>query len=140
MLVHGGPTGAWQDSIETWGQLLAAHGFAVFYPNIRGSTGYGQRFIEMNRADWGGGDFRDVMAGVDYLIAQKIADPERLGIGGWSYGGYMAEWAITQTNRFKASVSGAGLVEPGFRVRDRIRVIIRQVVLSECLTRTSTDS
>ena len=109
VLVHGGPTGAWTDSVETWGQLLAAHGFAVFYPNIRGSTGYGQRFIEMNRNDWGGGDFRDVMAGVDYLIAQKIADPERLGIGGWSYGGYMAEWAITQTNRFKAAVSGAGL-------------------------------
>jgi len=63
----------------------------------------------MNRNDWGGGDFKDVMAGVDYLIAQKIADPQRLGIGGWSYGGYMAEWAITQTNRFKASVSGAGL-------------------------------
>jgi dipeptidyl aminopeptidase/acylaminoacyl peptidase len=109
VLVHGGPTGAWQDSIETWGQLLAVQGFAVFYPNIRGSTGYGQSFIEMNRNDWGGSDFKDVMAGVDYLIAQKIADPQRLGIGGWSYGGYMAEWAITQTNRFKASVSGAGL-------------------------------
>src|SRR5438552_180146 len=63
----------------------------------------------MNRADWGGADFRDVMAGVDYLVAQKIADPARLGIGGWSYGGYMAEWAITQTNRFKAAVSGAGM-------------------------------
>ena len=109
VLIHGGPTGAWQDSIESWGQLLAARGFAIFYPNIRGSTGYGQRFIEMNRADWGGADFRDVMAGVDYLIAQKIADPARLGIGGWSYGGYMAEWAITQTDRFKAAVSGAGL-------------------------------
>lgn len=109
VLVHGGPTGAWTDSIETWGRLLAAHGFAIFYPNIRGSTGYGHRFIEMNRADWGGADFRDVMAGVDYLIAQKIADPARLGIGGWSYGGYMSEWAITQTDRFKAAVSGAGL-------------------------------
>jgi dipeptidyl aminopeptidase/acylaminoacyl peptidase len=109
VLVHGGPTGAWSDSIESWGQLLAAHGFVVFYPNVRGSTGYGQRFIEMNRADWGGGDFRDVMAGVDFLIKQNIADPQRLGIGGWSYGGYMAEWAITQTNRFKAAVSGAGL-------------------------------
>jgi dipeptidyl aminopeptidase/acylaminoacyl peptidase len=63
--------------------LLAAHGFAIFYPNIRGSTGYGQHFIELNRADWGGGDFRDVMAGVDYLVEQKIANPQRLGIGGW---------------------------------------------------------
>ncbi len=92
-LIHGGPTGAWQDSIETWGQLLAARGYAVFYPNIRGSSGYGQKFIESNRGDWGGGDYRDVMAGIDHLIAKGIADPEKLAIGGWSYGGYMSEWA-----------------------------------------------
>jgi dipeptidyl aminopeptidase/acylaminoacyl peptidase len=108
-LIHGGPTGAWHDSIETWGQLLAARGYAVFYPNIRGSSGYGQKFIESNRGDWGGGDYRDVMDGVDDLIARGIADPEKLAIGGWSYGGYMSEWAITQTTRFKAAVSGAGL-------------------------------
>ena len=108
-LIHGGPTGAWQDSVEIWGQLLAAHGYAVFYPNIRGSSGYGEKFIEMNRGDWGGGDYRDVMAGVDDLIARGIADPEKLAIGGWSYGGYMSEWAITQTTRFKAAFSGAGL-------------------------------
>ena len=108
-LIHGGPTGAWQDSIDTWGQLLAARGYAVFYPNIRGSSGYGQKFIELNRGDWGGGDYRDVMAGVDQLIARGVADPEKLAIGGWSYGGYMSEWAITQTTRFKAAVSGAGL-------------------------------
>ena len=109
VLVHGGPTGVWSDSFEPWGQLLAARGHAVFYPNIRGSTGYGHRFLEMNRGDWGGGDFKDVMAGVDFLINRGIADPNRLGIGGWSYGGYMAAWAITQTNRFKAAVSGAGM-------------------------------
>lgn len=109
VLVHGGPTGRWSDSFESWGQLLVARGYAVLYPNIRGSVGYGQKFIEMNRADWGGGDFKDVMAGVDYLVKSGVADPERLGIGGWSYGGYMAEWAITQTTRFKASVVGAGL-------------------------------
>lgn len=109
VLVHGGPTGAWNDSIESWGQLLVAHGFVVFYPNVRGSTGYGHKFIEANRNDWGGGDFKDVMVGVDYMIAQGVADPDRLGIGGWSYGGYMSEWAITQTTRFKAAVSGAGL-------------------------------
>ena len=108
-LIHGGPTGAWQDSIEMWGQLLAARGYAVFYPNIRGSSGYGQKFIEMNRGDWGGGDYRDVMAGVDDLIAKGIADPDKLAIGGWSYGGFMSEWVITQTTRFKAAVSGAGL-------------------------------
>ncbi len=109
VLVHGGPTGAWDDSIEAWGQMLVARGYAVLYPNIRGSIGYGQKFIESNRADWGGGDFKDVMAGVDDLIAKGVADPERLGIGGWSYGGYMAEWAVTQTARFKAAVSGAGM-------------------------------
>jgi dipeptidyl aminopeptidase/acylaminoacyl peptidase len=108
-LIHGGPTGRWQNSIETWGQLLATHGYAVFYPNIRGSVGYGQKFVESNRGDWGGGDFKDVMAGVEDLVKRGIADPNRLGIGGWSYGGYMAEWAITQTNVFKAAVSGAGM-------------------------------
>lgn len=108
-LIHGGPTGAWQDSIEVWGQLLAAHGYAVFYPNIRGSTGYGEKFIEMNRADWGGADFKDVMGGVKDLIDRGVADPKKLGIGGWSYGGYMSEWAVTQTTDFKAAVSGAGL-------------------------------
>jgi dipeptidyl aminopeptidase/acylaminoacyl peptidase len=108
-LIHGGPTGAWEDTVEAWGQLLVASGYAIFYPNIRGSIGYGQKFIEMNRGEWGGGDFRDVMAGVDDLIAKGVADPDRLAIGGWSYGGYMAEWAITQTTRFKAAVSGAGL-------------------------------
>ncbi|MFI5097075.1 MAG: alpha/beta fold hydrolase [Candidatus Acidiferrales bacterium] len=109
VLVHGGPTGRWRESIDAWGQLLATRGYAVFYPNVRGSIGYGQKFVEMNRADWGGGDFKDVMAGVDDLIAKGIADPERLGIGGWSYGGYMAAWAVTQTTRFKAAVSGAGM-------------------------------
>jgi dipeptidyl aminopeptidase/acylaminoacyl peptidase len=108
-LIHGGPTGRWSDSIETWGQLLATHGYAVFYPNIRGSVGYGQKFVESNRGDWGGGDFKDVMAGVKDLVDRGIADPNRLGIGGWSYGGYMAEWAITQTNDFKVAVSGAGM-------------------------------
>jgi dipeptidyl aminopeptidase/acylaminoacyl peptidase len=108
-LIHGGPTSNWQDSIEVWGQLLAARGYAVFYPNIRGSVGYGQKFIEMNRGDWGGGDFKDVMWGVKDLIDRGIADPSKLGIGGWSYGGYLAEWAVTQTNDFKAAVSGAGL-------------------------------
>ena len=108
-LIHGGPTGAWQDTVEVWGQLLVERGYAIFYPNIRGSTGYGQKFIESNRADWGGGDFKDVMAGVHDLVKHGIADPARLAIGGWSYGGYMSEWAITQTNEFKAAVSGAGL-------------------------------
>lgn len=109
VLVHGGPTGRWADSFNAWAQLLAARGYAVLCPNVRGSIGYGHRFVEMNRADWGGGDFKDVLAGVDFLIARGLADPDRLGIAGWSYGGYMSMWAVTQTNRFKASVAGAGL-------------------------------
>ncbi|HKN59809.1 MAG TPA: S9 family peptidase [Candidatus Acidoferrales bacterium] len=110
-LVHGGPTGRWADSVENWGQLLVGRGYAIFYPNVRGSTGYGEKFVEANRADWGGADFKDVMAGVDALIARGVADPDHLGIGGWSYGGYMSEWAITQTTRFKAAVSGAGMAD-----------------------------
>jgi dipeptidyl aminopeptidase/acylaminoacyl peptidase len=109
VLVHGGPTGRWSDAFNPWSQLLASRGYAVLMPNVRGSTGYGHKFIETNRADWGGGDFKDVMAGVDHLIQTGIADPDKLGIGGWSYGGYMSAWAITQTDRFKASVVGAGM-------------------------------
>jgi dipeptidyl aminopeptidase/acylaminoacyl peptidase len=109
LLIHGGPTGNWEDAFESWGQLLASAGYAVLYPNVRGSTGYGYDFMVMNRADWGGGDFKDVMAGADYLVSRGIADQNRLGIAGWSYGGYMSEWAITQTSRFKAAVSGAGM-------------------------------
>jgi dipeptidyl aminopeptidase/acylaminoacyl peptidase len=111
VLVHGGPTGNWRDAVDIWGQLLVARGYAVLYPNVRGSVGYGEKFMEMNRADWGGGDFKDVIAGVEDLITKGIADPKRLGIGGWSYGGYMAEWAVTQEvpHPFKAAVSGAGM-------------------------------
>jgi dipeptidyl aminopeptidase/acylaminoacyl peptidase len=111
VLVHGGPSGVWSDRFNAWGQLLAQRGFAVLYPNIRGSLGYGYDFLVANRRDWGGGDFKDVMAGVDFMIEQGIADPDRLGIGGWSYGGYMAAWAVTQTDRFKASVSGAPMTD-----------------------------
>jgi dipeptidyl aminopeptidase/acylaminoacyl peptidase len=107
VLVHGGPTGRWRDAYFSWAQLLATRGYAVCCPNVRGSTGYGWDFVTCNRGDWGGGDFKDVLAGVDDLVRRGVADPERLGIGGWSYGGYMAAWAITQTRRFKAAVVGA---------------------------------
>jgi dipeptidyl aminopeptidase/acylaminoacyl peptidase len=107
--IHGGPTGAFTASYSAWVQLLIQQGYAVFCPNIRGSTGYGTDFMTSNRKDWGGNDFKDMMAGIDYLIKIEGIDSARLGIAGWSYGGYMAEWAITQTTRFKASVSGAGM-------------------------------
>ena len=127
VLVHGGPTGAWTDRFNAWAQLLVQRGFAVLCPNIRGSVGYGFDFMVRNRKDWGGGDFNDVMAGVDDLVKRGLADPGRLGIGGWSYGGYMAAWAVTQTSRFKAAVSGApmtdlaveyGTEEPGINPYD----------------------
>jgi dipeptidyl aminopeptidase/acylaminoacyl peptidase len=111
ILVHGGPTGAWTSRIDAWGQLLAARGFVVLSPNVRGSTGYGYDFMIVNRYDWGGGDFKDVTAGADWLVKKGLADPDRLGIGGWSYGGYMAAWAVTQTTLFKASVSGAPMTD-----------------------------
>lgn len=111
VLIHGGPAGAWRNHFDALTQLLVARGYTVMEPNIRGSVGYGQKFLASNRADWGGADFKDVMAGVDDLVRRKIADPDRMAIGGWSYGGYMAEWAITQTNRFKAAICGAGMAD-----------------------------
>jgi dipeptidyl aminopeptidase/acylaminoacyl peptidase len=111
VLVHGGPAGAWTNRFDVLTQLLASRGYTVMQPNIRGSSGYGQKFLASNRGDWGGGDYKDVIAGVDDLIHRRIADPDRLAIAGWSYGGYMAEWAITQTTRFKAAISGAGMAD-----------------------------
>lgn len=111
VLVHGGPAGRWSDRFQPWAQLLVQRGYAVLLPNIRGSTGYGFDFMTANRRDWGGGDFSDVMTGVDDLIGRGVADPQRLGIGGWSYGGYMAAWAVTQTDRFAAAVSGAPMTD-----------------------------
>ncbi len=109
--VHGGPAGKFSESYSPWAQLLAANGFEVLMINPRGSVGYGEEFLKANHADWGGGDFKDIMAGLDSVLARREADPNRLGIGGWSYGGYMAEWAITQTDRFKTAVSGAGMFD-----------------------------
>jgi dipeptidyl aminopeptidase/acylaminoacyl peptidase len=91
------------------GQHWAGQGWVVLYPNPRGGTNYGEAFMRANIPDWGGGDFRDIMAGVDAVIARGIADPERLAIQGWSYGGYMTSWAVTQTTRFKAAMVGAGI-------------------------------
>jgi dipeptidyl aminopeptidase/acylaminoacyl peptidase len=111
VLVHGGPIMTWSTGWNVWGQLLASHGFVVLLPNPRGSEGQGWQFAEANLDDWGGKDFQDIMDGVDSLVTQKIADPNRLGIGGWSFGGFMTAWAVTQTNRFKAAVEGAGITD-----------------------------
>jgi dipeptidyl aminopeptidase/acylaminoacyl peptidase len=110
---HGGPTGLWHErfmaSWHDWGQWLAASGYAVLLPNPRGSLGRGREFMHRNRRAWGLGDFDDFMSGVDFLIDRGLADPERLGVCGWSYGGYVTAWAIGHTNRFKAAVVGAGV-------------------------------
>lgn len=110
--VHGGPASA---NMQSWPSrrsfqmTLPAAGYFVLYPNPRGSYGMGEAFTQANVKDFGGGDFRDIMAGVDEAIKTLPIDPEKLGITGWSYGGYMSMWAVTQTNRFKAAVIGAGL-------------------------------
>jgi dipeptidyl aminopeptidase/acylaminoacyl peptidase len=106
---HGGPTGASINNFNGTVQVLAANGFAVLQPNFRGSTGKGLAFAQANKNTWGKGDYEDCMAGVDAMIANGIADPERMGAFGWSYGGYMTFWIDTQTDRFKAISPGAGL-------------------------------
>jgi dipeptidyl aminopeptidase/acylaminoacyl peptidase len=114
LLVHGGPSSyfsagyGWETA---WAQMLASHGYQVLLVNPRGSNGYSQNFLKANRGDWGGGDYKDLMAVVDAVIARGEVDPERLGIGGWSYGGEMTAWAITQTRRFRAAIAGAAVFD-----------------------------
>jgi dipeptidyl aminopeptidase/acylaminoacyl peptidase len=106
---HGGPTGASLNTFNGTVQVLAANGFAVLQPNFRGSTGKGLAFAQANKNTWGKGDYEDCMTGVDAMIARGVADADRLGAFGWSYGGYMTFWILTQTDRFKAVSPGAGL-------------------------------
>lgn len=116
LFVHGGPASHFSEQYLGYlghvypPHVFAARGYAVLRANPRGSGAYGSTFKSANRADWGGGDFADLMAGVDMLVERGIADPERLGIMGWSYGGFMAAWAITQTDRFAAASIGAPVV------------------------------
>jgi len=105
---HGGPVWAYYAEFTHLAQLLAANGYAVLFPNPRGSSGYGESYAEAIWADWGNKDYQDDMAMVDYAIAQGIADPDKLGVGGWSYGGISTDFIIAQTTRFKAAISGAG--------------------------------
>lgn len=105
---HGGPVGAYYGEFNHFSQLFAANGYAVLEPNPRGSSGYGEAFCKAIYADWGNKDFEDDMAMVDYAIAQGISDPDRLGVGGWSYGAISTDFIIAQSTRFKAAISGAG--------------------------------
>jgi len=114
VLIHGGPAGVYTRSfigmpspypMPVW----SARGYAMLRVNPRGSSGYGRTFRYANYQDWGGGDYTDIMSGVDHVIAMGVADPDRMGVMGWSYGGYMTSWTITQTKRFKAASVGAGV-------------------------------
>ena len=107
--LHGGPASQFTYDFSTTGQLYAANGYAVIMPNPRGSVGYGEEFAKGTVAKWGERDFEDVMAAVDYGIELGFVDPNRLGVGGWSYGGILTNFVITQTDRFKAAMSGASL-------------------------------
>jgi dipeptidyl aminopeptidase/acylaminoacyl peptidase len=118
-MVHGGPYGRWADELTvswvSWGQWLAAAGYAVFHPNPRGSQGHGQAFAAMVARAVGQDEWTDILAGLDVLVADGVADPARLGIAGWSHGGFMAAWAVTQTSRFRAAVMGAGIADWGMQ-------------------------
>ncbi|HEX4546530.1 MAG TPA: S9 family peptidase [Candidatus Acidoferrum sp.] len=105
---HGGPVWAYYAEFDHLPQLFAANGYVVLFPNPRGSTGYGQKHAQAIFANWGNQDFQDDLAMVDYAIEQGITDPEKLGVGGWSYGGISTDFIIAQTTRFKAAISGAG--------------------------------
>ena len=110
--VHGGPAGVFQQTFLGGRGVyplatFAARGYAILRPNPRGSSGYGTEFRRANMKDWGMGDYQDLMSGVDHVISMGVADPDRLGVMGWSYGGFMTSWIVTQTKRFKAASAGA---------------------------------
>ena len=116
VLIHGGPSGAetpaWPAGFGMWKAIIAAlssRGYYVLMPNPRGSYGQGEDFTRANVKDFGGGDLRDILAGVDAAIAHYPIDSARLGVTGWSYGGYVTMWTVTQTNRFRGAMAGAGI-------------------------------
>lgn len=117
LIIHGGPTDVFTQTFiaspavypSYFMAAFVAQGYAVLRCNIRGSSGYGKQFRYANYKDWGGMDYQDLMTGVDHVIQMGIADGGQLGVMGWSYGGYLTSWVITQTNRFKAASVGAGL-------------------------------
>jgi len=108
--VHGGPFGAWENRYDAYAAFLLGHGWAVLRPNVRGSSNYGVAFGAANKNDLGGGDYRDVMAGVDAVLAKYPLDANRMALIGYSYGGEMAGFVEGKTDRFKAIVSGAPVI------------------------------
>jgi dipeptidyl aminopeptidase/acylaminoacyl peptidase len=116
LIVHGGPAGVFKQAfLGNYSPFpvaaFAQDGYAVLRVNPRGSSGYGRDFRYANYKDWGGGDFNDLMSGVDHVIAMGVADKDRLGVMGWSYGGFMTSWIVGHTDRFKAAIVGAGVTD-----------------------------
>ena len=109
--IHGGPNGAFYDSFVPWHQVLAGAGFLTLAVNPRGSSTYGEEFVNAVLGDWGGDDYRDLMAAVDLVCERDYVDTDRLGVHGYSYGGYMTTWMIGHTNRFRAAVAGAPCID-----------------------------
>ena len=109
MRLHGGPVAQRQFEFEFDFQVLATQGYLVVAPNFRGSTGRGEDFQSAIFADWGHLDLEDSLAAVDYLVDKKLADPDRLGVFGWSYGGILTNYVIASDTRFKVAISGASM-------------------------------
>jgi dipeptidyl aminopeptidase/acylaminoacyl peptidase len=107
--IHGGPSGYWANEFDPELILYAGLGYAVLGPNVRGSSGYGDDLLRGLMGDVGGGEYQDLMTGVDHVVEAGYADPERMGVAGWSWGGVLGGWVITQTDRFKAASVGAGV-------------------------------
>ncbi len=105
--IHGGPAGVFRNAFSTQNHVWAGLGYAQLFPNVRGSSGYDDELLSGNTHDIGGGDYEDLMTGVSEVIARGVADPDQLGLRGWSYGGILGGWTVTQTDRFKGASIGA---------------------------------
>jgi len=109
VVVHGGPSASAGPRLEASGSIWPSHGYFLFQPNPRGSFGQGEKFVQANIKDFGYGDLRDILAGLDAVEAKVSIDKNREGLAGWSYGGFMTMFAVTQTHRFRAAIAGAGI-------------------------------
>ncbi len=109
LLIHGGPHGAYGPGFTFLGQIFAGQGYVVLYTNPRGSTSYSQAFTTAIDKNWGVVDYQDIMAGVDQMLERGLVDQDRMFVHGWSFGGYMTCWLVTQTNRFRAACGGANV-------------------------------
>ena len=129
MLIHGGPQGEWGESwTYRWNaQVFAAAGYVVVMPNPRGSVGYGQKFTDDINQDWGGKPFDDLMAVTDYVAKLPYVDPDRMAAAGGSYGGYMIDWMLGHTTRFKCFVSHAGVYDLREEAAEHGRAVVPHV-------------